>query len=174
MKAICLIPFALMMIVGCKTDKTDPSGATSNTGTDRSDSPNRTYHLKDLEKVKLKVSGQDIPVWVMDDEGKRKEGMMWLTADDVADHDGMIFAFPDVQPPSNGFWMSNTILALDIIYISPKMKVLNIQEGRPHDETSLPSKGDYQFVLEMKQGGAEKFGIKPGTEIAIPATVKGK
>src|SRR5207245_531028 len=139
----------------------------------RINSLKRTYQLSDLQGVTLKANGHDIPTWVMDTEDKQREGMMWLTADDVHDNDGMIFVFPSAQQQS--FWMKNTLLALDIIYISDKKKVLNIQEGKPLDEiTKLPSKGPAIYVLEMKQGAAKRLGIGPGTEISIPDTVKSK
>jgi uncharacterized membrane protein (UPF0127 family) len=175
MKPQFLLLIALLVLAGCQSDKPD-AGKTDSDATETAyqhvDSVNRTYHLKDLQRVKLEANGKEIPVWVMDDEGKRREGMMWLTADDVSDDDGMLFAFPDVQPASNGFWMENTILALDIMYISEGKKVLDIQEGSPHDETSLKSSGDYKYVLEMKRGAAKRLGIAPGTLIMIPNSVK--
>jgi uncharacterized membrane protein (UPF0127 family) len=98
--------------------------------------------------------------------------MMFLDAEDVHDNDGMIFVFDTAEQRS--FWMHNCILALDIIYISADKKVLNIQPGMPHDDTGLPSKGAAQFVLEMKQGSAARLGIKPGTLVTIPASVKSR
>ena len=86
----------------------------------------------------------------------------------------MIFAFAQVHPKSPGFYMRNTILPLDIIFLSPKKGVLNVQQGKPYDETDLPSAAPFQFVLEMKQGSAKRLGIKPGMAITIPDSVKGK
>lgn len=133
----------------------------------------RTYHLKDLQRVTLEANGHAIPAWVMDDEAKRQEGMMWLEEADVRDEDGMIFVFPQVQPKC-AFWMENTVLALDIIFISPAKKVLNIQRGRPFDRSSLPAAGPTLYVLEMKQGSAERLGIKAGTAVKIPSDLVGK
>ncbi|MFI5386089.1 MAG: DUF192 domain-containing protein [Fimbriimonadales bacterium] len=132
----------------------------------------RTNQLKDLPRVKLTANGHDIQAWVMDDDGKRREGMMWLATWDVGDNDGMIFAFPDSKPLS--FWMHNTVLPLDIIYISPQKKVLNVEEGKPFDESPLPSQGDAICVLEMKQGSAKRLGIASGTVFTIPDGVKGQ
>ncbi len=182
MRVIPLLPaLVLLATIGCRQEVQQSGSGTSQSATSTAggppqhfDSINRTYHLKDLESATLKANGHDIHAWVMDDGGKREEGMMWLTAEDVKDDDGMIFAFPDVQPKSNGFWMENTILALDIIFISEKKKVLNIQEGVPHDKTSLPAAGSYKFVLEMKKGSAKRLGIGAGTVITIPDSVKGK
>src|SRR5579862_9716294 len=108
----------------------------------------------------------------MDDEGKRREGMMWLTPADVGDNDGMIFAFPGVQQMDNGFWMHNTLLPLDIMYISDQKKLINVQEGKPLNETSLQASAAYEYVLEMKQGSAKRLGLKPGIQFSIPDSVK--
>jgi uncharacterized membrane protein (UPF0127 family) len=136
------------------------------------DSVNRSFHLDDLQRVTLKANGHDIPTWVMDTDAKREEGMMWLTSDDVADNDGMIFVFSEAKPQS--FWMKNTILALDLIFISKDKKVLNVQHGRPQDTSPLPSAGDAMYVLEMKDGAAKRLGIGPGTVFTIPDSVKSK
>jgi len=179
MRALTLSLFAALLLAGCQTKPDQQSGSgisgpvTSTDGGQETDSLNRTYHLKDLQRVPITINGHRIQVWVMDDEGKRQEGMMWLTASDVGDNDGMIFAFPDIQPPSNGFWMKNTILALDITFISKDMEAINTQIGRPRDLTNLPASAPYQYVLEMKKGAAQRLGIKPGTVIPIPSSVKG-
>lgn len=180
-KAICLIPIVAVLLSGCQGDKPETGAGTSggqNISTTGAppvhvDSLQRTYHLPDLQRVTLKANGHDIKAWVMDTEDKQREGMMWLTAEDVADDDGMLFAFTDAD--NRNFWMKDTILALDIIYISEGKKVLNIEEGKPLDEkTSLPSDGKAMYVLEMKKGAAQRLGIKPGVVITIPDTVKGK
>ena len=178
MKTLYLAPLALLILAGCQqeTIQTGHGGnvATNvaSTSPEHFDSIQRTYHLKDLQRVTLKVNGHDVKAWVMDDNGKREEGMMFLTADDVSDDDGMIFVFSEAGQQS--FWMKNTLLALDITYISPDKKVLNVQPGKPGDLTPLPSKGDAQYVLEMKQGSAARLGIKPGVKVEIPNTVKSK
>lgn len=165
------------MLIGCSPAPPEPThgvGATGESGgsSQHVDSLNRTFHLGDLQRVTLKANGHDISAWVMDTDPKREEGMMWLNADDVRDDDGMIFVFPDAKPQS--FWMKNTILGLDIIYISKDKKVVNVQRGLPQDTTSLPSAGPAQYVLEMKVGSAKRLGIGPGTSVSIPGDVKSK
>ncbi|MEP3667786.1 MAG: DUF192 domain-containing protein [Roseibium sp.] len=59
---------------------------------------------------------------------------------------GMMFFFDEVQPLS--FWMSNTLIPLQIIYIKDD-EVVSIQYGKPLDETSLPSDGPGNMVLEV-------------------------
>lgn len=132
----------------------------------------RTNQLKDLQRVKLTANSHPIQAWVMDDEPKRREGMMWLNLSEVADDDGMIFVF--VQAKEQRFWMHNTVIPLDVIYIGLDKKVLNVQPGKSFDESALPSDGKAIYVLEMKQGAAKRLRIARGTAVDIPVNVAAK
>lgn len=135
--------------------------------------PNRSYQLQDLDKVVLKISGKPVELWVMDSENKREEGMMFLTDKEVRNDQGMLFVFPGPQSdPKHGFWMHNTVLPLDIIYIAQDKKVINVQAGKPFDDKNLPAAAAFQYVIELKQGQAKALGIKPGVTIAVPANAK--
>lgn len=137
------------------------------------DNSKRIYQLADLKKGTIKIDGHSLSAWVMDDDGKRQEGMMWLTDKEVKDDEAMIFIFPSPEPHATaGFWMQNTILPLDIMYFTPKMRLTTIAEGKPFDEKSLPAKEDYQYVVEMKQGSAKRLGIQVGSTITIPSDLK--
>jgi len=131
--------------------------------------PNRIYQLADLKVHTLTTGGKPLHLWVMDNDSKRQEGMMFLADKDVKDDQGMIFVFKDLQPNDgqHGFWMQNCPLALDIAYISPKGKVLNVAKGMPFNTTSLPPGGAYQYVIETKQGKVAQFGIKPGAQLDL-------
>ncbi len=133
--------------------------------------PDRVNQLADLQKATIRIGGHKIDVWVMDNDSKREEGMMFLKDKDVAANQGMIFIFPAPQQASNGFWMHNTLIPLDIIYVSPNKTVLNVQHGKPKNDTNLPSTDTYGSVIELKGGEAEKLGIVHGTKVEIPSTV---
>jgi uncharacterized protein len=130
--------------------------------------PERTHQLADLKVVKLEANGHEIEAWLMDDANKKAEGMMFLEPDDVKENQGMLFPYPSQQPKTNGFWMKNTLTPLDIIYISSDRKVVSIAKGEPLNEKTVYATGPWQYVLELKQGMAQKFGIEPGTPIVIP------
>jgi uncharacterized membrane protein (UPF0127 family) len=74
-------------------------------------------------------------------------------------------AFPMVPPRVASFWMQNTILPLDIIYVSPRGRVLNIVQGRPYDPTPLSATGLTGEVIELNAGEAERIGLKPGDRV---------
>lgn len=127
--------------------------------------PNRIYQLRELPRRWVKTPKTSIPVWVMDTDSKRAEGMMFLTNKEVKDTEGMLFVFPDESPRS--FWMRNTILPLDICYLTKSGKVLNVAKARPYDESPVPSTGAAMYVLELKQGMAAKLGVKSGVNLKI-------
>ncbi|WP_163996795.1 DUF192 domain-containing protein [Pyxidicoccus caerfyrddinensis] len=92
----------------------------------------------------------------------RTRGLMWRK--ELADGKGMLFLFPseDVQ----GFWMRNTLIPLDMLFISSDLRIAGIvsrAEPRTLNSRSvgLPS----QYVLEVPGGWTEKVGVKKGTAV---------
>lgn len=149
----------------------EPEPQTSPT-TKKATNPDRLYQLADLEKGTIKVNGKPVPIWLMDDDGKRQEGMMFLKDDEVKASEGMLFVFPYDQGPEHGFWMRNTRLPLDIIYISKEFKVVGMVKAKPFDETSRPAGVSFQYVLELKQGQADTLKIKKGSPVEIPVSLR--
>ena len=93
---------------------------------------------------------------------EQQKGLMFRTA--MGPHEGMIF--PNTPPQQRSFWMKNTVIPLDIIYIGPDRRVLNIVSGTPYATDSLPSAGPVINVLELNAGRAAALGIKPGDTVA--------
>ncbi len=133
---------------------------------------NRLFPLDLLQVVTLQVGNKKFPAWVMDTVPKQAEGMMYLTRKDIPKGHAMIFVFTKPQPQS--FWMENTYIPLDIAFVAANGKVLNVAEGKPLDETSLPSKGPCQFVIETYKGDGALDGIKAGAIIKIPRLIGGE
>lgn len=80
---------------------------------------------------------------------------------------GMLFIFPVERPAS--FWMKNTPLSLDIIFIRADGTIANIHEQtEPFSEASLPSDGYVLSVLEVKGGTAAQLSIKAGDRVVFP------
>jgi len=170
---------SVLLVSGCQpdakqasaTDGTIAQSSTAPPAPNPDDIAGRKFQLRNLAVQDISANGHVIHAWIMDTEPKRQEGMMFLKDPNVKDDQGMLFVFQDMQGPNNGFWMHNTILPLDIIYIDASGKVLNVQKGQPFDETSLPAKGDYVYTLELKQGQTHKLGIKEGTTVDIPKSI---
>ena len=82
----------------------------------------------------------------------------------LGENQGMIFIFKDMRPRS--FWMKNTKIPLDIIYIDNQFEVVSIQhDARPYSEASLPSKGPAQYVVEVNSGFCKTHGIDSTSSI---------
>ncbi len=77
---------------------------------------------------------------------------------------GMLFIMGRERPQS--FYMKNTYVSLDIIYINDKQEIVSIQRNAiPLNETSLPSEGPASLVLEVKGGLSDELGLKKGQQI---------
>ena len=79
-------------------------------------------------------------------------------------NEGMIFP---MQPPRMAsFWMKNTVIPLDIIFIGPDRRILNIAANTvPYSEDPVPSAGKVSAVLELNAGRAAALGIGPGDKV---------
>ena len=80
---------------------------------------------------------------------------------------GMIFIYE--QPQRVGFWMRNTLIPLDMLFLSEDGVVQKIHENAiPLDETLIPGGDDIQYVLEINGGMAKTLGITVGSELRHP------
>jgi uncharacterized membrane protein (UPF0127 family) len=99
------------------------------------------------------------------DDASRELGLMCRKT--MAPSHGMLFEF--ALPEQQIFWMKNTYLPLDIIYIGHDGRIVSIAaDAKPFDETPLPSRGAADGVLEIKGGLAAKLGIRPGDQVRHP------
>lgn len=79
-------------------------------------------------------------------------------------NEGMIF--PMRPPRYASFWMRNTLIPLDIVFIGQDGRILNIAaQAVPHDESPIPSYGIAAAVLELNGGRAAQLGIVPGDKV---------
>lgn len=115
-----------------------------------------------LPVIPLRIGAHDFRVEVAQSAAEQAKGLMFRTA--MGADEGMIF----LREPADqaAFWMRNTVIALDIIFIGPDHRILNIAHGVPYDETPLPSDGLAAAVLELNGGRAAALGIKPGDTVA--------
>lgn len=92
-------------------------------------------------------------------EPEQERGLMFRKA--MGADEGMIF--PMKPPRTAAFWMRNTVLPLDIIFIGANHRVLNVAANAvPYSETPLPSMGPAAAVLELNAGRAAALGIGRG------------
>lgn len=107
---------------------------------------------------------QTIEVEFAKNDEERALGLMYRSSMD--EHQGMWFIFPEEAPRS--FYMRNTEIPLDIIYLDKDKKVVSIaKNARPYDETSLPSEKPAMYVLEINGGLSDKWGIEKGDRMEV-------
>lgn len=115
------------------------------------------------------VGESSFTIEVADDESERSAGLMFReTMDD--DH-GMLFVFPESRPV--GFWMKNTPMPLDLVFIGEDGKVIDVLPGEPFSEALIsPGATPVRYVLELKRGIAERAGIADGSAIRHPVIAR--
>ena len=105
-------------------------------------------------------------VEIADDPRERALGLMYRRA--MPDDEGMLFDFGEEQPAS--FWMRNTYISLDMLFIRADGTIESIAERTtPLSEKSVPSKGPVRYVLEIKGGLSDELGIEAGDRVSGPA-----
>jgi len=92
---------------------------------------------------------------------EQERGLMFFKS--LGPDQGMIFPYDPPQEVS--FWMENTLIPLDIVFIRPDGTIARITNAKPLDETPLPSGEPIGAVLEIRGGRAAELGIKPGDEV---------
>jgi uncharacterized membrane protein (UPF0127 family) len=115
----------------------------------------------------LSKSGADtlrkIDIQLAQTDEQRADGLMYRKT--MTDDQGMLFIFPDME--ERAFWMKNTYISLDIIYIDDNMEIVSVQKyATPLSEQSLPSYKKAKYVLEVNGGFCDKYHIAYGDKIA--------
>lgn len=96
---------------------------------------------------------------------EQDKGLMFRR--ELPDGQGMLFDFTTEQTVA--FWMENTYISLDIIFINGDGRIRRIAENaEPLSKTTIPSDGPVRAVLEVIGGTARKLGIKEGDRVVHP------
>jgi len=133
--------------------------------------PAAVHPISGLPVIDLTVaskSGKHVfRVEVAATQAQQARGLMFRT--EMGADEGMLF--PEETPRTPSFWMKNTVIPLDIIYIGTNGRVLNIVNALPYDLTPLPAEGMAIGVLELNGGRAAELGIKSGDKVSwkLPA-----
>lgn len=105
-------------------------------------------------------------VEVADDEAERAKGLMHRES--MPQSAGMLFVYPQEQRV--GFWMKNTLIPLDMIFLDATGTVQKVHHRAvPHDLSPIMSGKNTRLVLEINGGLAERLGIVPGSEMQHPS-----
>lgn len=147
---LCLLLFSAL--VGCKREETVFANGTP------------TTQPQGLPTVNVLLNGRSFLLEVAADGPTQEQGLMYR--DSMPTDHGMLFVFANEQP--RFFWMKNTRLPLDILYLDHTGKVVSVATMKPYDLTSVPSNSPAQYAIELNAGVITAVGITPGDTVAIP------
>ena len=121
-----------------------------------------------MKELNIKIADKEYKVKVAETEEEHENGLM--NVESLKDDEGMLFIYEEIQSELS-FWMKDTLIPLDIIFINEDMEVISVQQGKPQDETPI-TEMDVAFVLEVNTSS----GIKQGDELEFSTnhTVKNK
>lgn len=113
------------------------------------------FYFQDKNKNLIKK----INIEIAETDEKRHLGLMFR--DKLGEDDGMLFIFPDEE--EQGFYMKNTMIPLDIMFINSQKKIVKIYKNTtPYSEKTLPSGQPIKYVIEVNGGFSDKYNIKEG------------
>lgn len=111
------------------------------------------------------ISGLDIEF--ADNDFERGQGLMYRT--EMEESQGMLFIFP--YEATQSFFMKNTIISLDMLFINSHMEIVTIHKNtEPYSLESYPSTEPAQYVLETIAGYTDKFNINTGDKVIFRKT----
>ena len=88
---------------------------------------------------------------------------------ELGKHEGMLFVYPEEGDRS--FWMKNTLISLDMIFLDSEKEVINVETAFPEPNTSdedltrYRSERPVKYVVEVNAGFAENYSISEGTKV---------
>ena len=116
-------------------------------------------------EIATKSGVHPFSVEIVDNDADRAKGLMYRK--ELPEGRGMLFDFHREQEVS--FWMQNTYVSLDMLFIRADGRILSIAENtEPLSTRLINSKGQVRAVLEVVAGTSRKLGIGPGDRVAFP------
>ncbi|MEL0454743.1 DUF192 domain-containing protein [Flavobacteriaceae bacterium SZ-1-7] len=106
----------------------------------------------------------NLDIEIADTEFDRETGLMYRH--NMPNNQGMLFVFEDERP--RNFYMKNTEIPLDLIYVAANKKIVSFQKNaKPFDESSLPSNAPAKYVLEVNAGLADTWNLRVGDSLSF-------
>ena len=142
---------------------TNHNDGNSNTQKDSGDL--LSFNDDDIVTVRFGEQGARLNLEVARSEAATREGLMFRTQMD--ENNGMIFIFESEGPRT--FWMKNTKLSLDIIYLDSEYEIVRIYNNTKSDqiEERYPSIGPAQYAIEVNAGWAENNNLQIGDKLKL-------
>lgn len=156
-KAFLTLLFLGSFLTGCKNEDKTPIEV----------STPKIEFKKEAEAFLVKPEGdtiQHLDIEIADDDYQRETGLMYRQK--MEGNQGMLFIFEEEQP--RGFYMKNTYIPLDLIFLNSQNKVVNIaKDAVPEDPSTIPSQAPAQYVLEVNAGLSELWNLEVGDSLIL-------
>jgi uncharacterized membrane protein (UPF0127 family) len=189
-KALVLLIIALVLVTGCVGGGTAEDGPDADTNPPDTDTDTSTnddgsgddgggtgidapepYNDREVAFIVDGEQRGELTVEVADTEKEIKRGLM--ERESLPNGTGMLFHYRNANERS--FWMKNTLVPLDIIFVDSNLRVLNVEHASPGFEgESVCTNPDYycsdgpaQFVVEAERGYANRTGISAGDRLVV-------
>ncbi len=162
------LAFALLLPAACTADTSSApvtKPATTAPATRVGGGVENAPFRVDFESTTITIKDQKFTVEIANTPLQTERGLMYRDAM-PPDH-GMLFIMPTYE--KTAFWMKNTRIPLDIIFLDQSGKVLQIDDRKPFDETGSGPSVPVRYVIELNQGTSQKIGLKKGDTVQIPA-----
>jgi uncharacterized membrane protein (UPF0127 family) len=112
--------------------------------------------------IQTQTGLQHFDVDIATSRQQHAHGLMFRKS--LPERHGMLFVFPEAD--TLDFWMKNTYIPLDIIFVSDDMRILRIEaNAQPLSEHHIASGAPVRFVIELAGGSAATYDIHPGDRI---------
>ncbi len=117
-------------------------------------------------RVALHTSAGDVPVAVEVADTPERQSLGLMYRKDLAENAGMLFVFPHAAHLT--FWMKNTVLPLDMIFIGDDRRLVGIVKNAvPFTTTPREVAGDSRYVLEVNAGFSDRHGVRAGDAVTL-------
>lgn len=126
--------------------------------------------LENFPRARVAIASGDsrheFDVWIADTPLRHAQGLMFVRKLDP--RRGMLFLYD--EPHYASYWMKNTYVSLDILFIAADGRVVNVIENTvPLSTDPLLSAESVSMVLELAAGTTSRLGIRPGDRLTRPA-----
>src|SRR5699024_265449 len=158
--ALFLTVITVTLISACSQDSKKPNTEERDKNRTRTLNYKRTLSFLSAEEDTIST----ISVAIADNDQKRSQGLMNVL-NQPADK-GMLFIFEENKP--RGFWMANTPLPLDIIFVNADKEIVRIHHNaQPFSEKSLTTDKPAQYVIETNAGYTVSHDVQEGQKVAF-------
>jgi uncharacterized protein len=157
-----LVAAMTFALIGCDRMTTQPASSSSS-------SSSSTSQPAGLRTVEMRVGSESFTLEVADTPTSRARGLM--RRDSMPREHGMLFVFPEED--ERGFWMKDTRIPLDIVFLDASGVVVSVHQMKPYDiKNTTYSARPAKYAIELNQGVAKETGVKPGDVLEVPAAAR--